>query len=165
MKRLALALAMILVPAIAQADCIASSANLLAVAQMGDVITTNGPVTRVFPGGFLTQNNIAGCGQPGAAPCQYVEGDPIASRSGCVKSFATDIACASAINVAVREGEWALTRHNDAGKKNFCFLNYIATAFYAIIVWPNNLRAVNAIHQNGAFVKNPSLAANFRFRI
>lgn len=157
MRLLALALLLVLIPSVASADCIASSLNILATVQAADVITTSGPQVRGFPGGFLAQNNKAGCGLAGALPCQYIEGDPLAARSGCVKSLATDAACAAGINLALRETEYLALHHGtEAARKNVCFLNYIGAFFYAVIVIPNNLRADYDIQKRGAFIRNPS---------
>lgn len=160
------ALAVLLILALgapAQADCIARSLNILAVVQTADVLTTNGPVTRTFPGGFLTQNNAAGCGLPGAAACKYTEGDHLASRAGCVKSLGTDAACAITVNFALREAEYlALHGGTDAARKDVCFVNYLGAIFYAGIVIPNNLRTIYDIKRNGAFIRNPNVQFTFR---
>lgn len=162
-KRTLLALgvaAAILCPFPANADCIASSMNVFGIVQSADAITTNGPVAFKYPGGFLTQNAAAHCGQPGFPSCAFIEGDRTASRAGCVKSLGTDAGCVILTNGAVRESEYIGVRatpdtSKDRVRKDLCFVNYTAAVLYAAIVIPNNLHAVYQIQKTGAYAKVP----------
>lgn len=146
-RALALALVLALAPGVAQADCIARSLNALGVVQAGDAFSTSGPVLQHFPGGFVTQDQkVVGCVPVGSAPgpggpCAFYEADPIARRSGCVSSNLADVACATAVNLALRASEYAALRHAPPRTRRVvCTLNYAVALGYMALIWPNNLR-------------------------
>ena len=148
---ISLAIALAFAPSAAQADCIARSLNALAFVQSGDVFTTSGPITRTFPGGFVTQDQLVlHCVPLNTAPtkdkCPVYEIDPIARRSGCVNSLLADAACATAINSALRATEYASLRHASARTRaRVCAVNYLAAAGYMALIWPNNFRVDYAL--------------------
>jgi hypothetical protein len=131
----------------AQADCIARSLTALAIVQGGDVVTTSGPITRSFPGGFVTRDQLViHCIPFDTAPtpqlCPYsYEADPIARRSGCVNSLAANAFCATVINLAARKAEYAWLRNASPLTKNrVCLANYVVALAYMALIWPDNFR-------------------------
>lgn len=190
MKRLALAIILALVPSMASADCIATTMNGLAIAQTGDILSTNGPVTSFFPGGFQTQNAGKCNGPdlpvvPGAPPCRIIEGVLVTSRAGCVKSVYTGFGCGTLVHLAIRLPENAIVggqlrrayRTKDPTdrasylaianmwRKDLCFLDGAISFGYAGIVWPNNLRADYDIAKRGAAVSPGTIVPQFNVTV
>ncbi|MDP9025486.1 MAG: hypothetical protein M3N13_08945 [Candidatus Eremiobacteraeota bacterium] len=125
--------------------------NALAFVQAGDVVTTSGPITHNFPGGFVTQDQLVLRCVPLNTPptvktCPVYEIDPIVRRSGCVNSFATDAICAGFVNGAVRAAEYQWVRNaSPRARKRICLLNYLVAAGYMAWIRPNNFRVDYAL--------------------